>query len=144
MAFLIKRGNWTLVSEHPEQSAKGSLLLLVLHPENVLFSCWGRPVPGPLPGTPCPAEGRRLGEGFFQDLPCAASDFGGFSSPDLTHPGSDSNLRQHFVLISCRGGEAASGGPSGAVGGPLLGTVMSSPPFYQGPWRASQRETADF
>lgn len=84
------------------------------------------------------------GRGFFKDLPCAASDFGGFSSPDLTHPGSDSNLRQHFVLISFRGGEAASGGPSGTVGGPLLGTVMSSPPFYQGPWRASQIETAAF
>lgn len=113
------------------------MLLLVLNPENSLFLAGGDQYQGLCLEAPTPAWGR----GLFKDLPCAASDFVfGFYSPGLAIR---SNLGQHFCVKSCRGGQVASSGPSGAVGGPpWLGPVPSSPPLQQGPGRATQIEIA--
>lgn len=127
-----QRDNWTLVSEHPEQSARGSLLVLVLNPENISFSCWGRPIPGPLPEGPHPLR-RQLGEGAFSRayvvLLVTFRLGGGGWVPLLPAWPIPSNLGQHFILKGRQG--LPLGAPAGAVGGPSrLSPVMRSPPFH--------------
>lgn len=66
--FNKERDNWTLVSEHPEQSARGSLLVLVLNPENIFHAGGGQYQGLCLKGPHPSAKGRQLGEGLFQGL----------------------------------------------------------------------------